>query len=90
MVALLLTLWLSIAQISHQQDTTPSHHAHHQCQLFNGLQHGLAQALPELPPGPAVPYLQPDTRVVRLCQPTTDSCARSPPAPAPALHYITA
>ncbi|WGY47982.1 DUF2607 family protein [Vibrio sp. ABG19] len=87
-VALLLTLWLIVAEVSHQQDTTTSHHAHHQCQLFNGLQHGLAQALPELAPCSGTSYLQPDNRVVRLPQPPTDYCARSPPTLA--LQYLSA
>ena len=43
----LLIAW-NFAVILHQVDLTPEHHTHHHCQLFSGVQHGIANAQPTL------------------------------------------
>ncbi|HHF3168834.1 TPA: DUF2607 family protein [Vibrio diabolicus] len=43
----LLIAW-NFAVILHQVDLTPEHHTHHHCQLFSGVQHGIAKAQPTL------------------------------------------
>ncbi|MGF1727678.1 DUF2607 family protein [Photobacterium nomapromontoriensis] len=46
--AIFLAIWLNFAVVSHQLDVTPSHHLHHQCELFSAAQNGLSQVVPLL------------------------------------------
>ncbi len=43
----LLIAW-NFAVVLHQVDLTPDHHTHHHCQLFSGVQHGIAKVQPTL------------------------------------------
>ncbi|HCZ9281452.1 TPA: DUF2607 family protein [Vibrio alginolyticus] len=43
----LLIAW-NFAVVLHQVDLTPDHHPHHHCQLFSGVQHGIAKVQPTL------------------------------------------
>jgi len=43
----LLIAW-NFAVILHHIDLTPEHHTHHHCQLFSGIQYGIANAQPAL------------------------------------------
>ncbi|WP_375164906.1 DUF2607 family protein, partial [Vibrio sp. D173a] len=47
MLGLMIMLSWSVAH--HIVDIDPSHHAHHQCELFSASQFGFAHDLPQLP-----------------------------------------
>lgn len=47
--ALVFILMLNFAVVSHSLDQDPSHHTHHQCELFSIAQNGLGYQAPTLP-----------------------------------------
>nr|WP_246201071.1 DUF2607 family protein [Vibrio ziniensis] len=74
-------IWLNIAFIEHQLDTSPPHHSEHHCQLFSCASHALAQHLPELPIWISHNYLEPATQIFRISTLYLAYLARSPPTP---------
>lgn len=79
-VTVLLSLWLNAASIAHRLDMDPSHHEHHHCQLFSGIQHGLNHAIVDAPIWPThypnPPFVHPFSSVlVQFAY-----LARSPPS----------
>ncbi len=81
LASILLMLWLNIAVIEHQLDSSASHHSEHHCQLFATASNGLAQSIPDLPVWISHNYLTPTSELFSITILYLAYLARSPPTP---------
>jgi len=79
--SILLMLWLNVAVIEHQLDTSDIHHSEHHCQLFACANHGLTQYVTELPIWISHNYLEPAALLISITILHFAYLARSPPTP---------
>lgn len=81
LASILLMLWLNVAVIAHQLDTSDIHHSEHHCQLFACANHGLTPYVAELPIWISHNYLAPITQLISITILHFAYLARSPPTP---------